>query len=47
MHIRQAPLNPIVIEGEILVIESQEMKNGGVEIVPRQFLENFSAGFDA
>src|ERR1051325_4404380 len=35
LHVRQATLHAIVLEGELLVIEAEEVEDGGVEVVER------------
>ena len=34
-HIRQSPLHAVVLEGEALVVEAEEVEDGGVEVVER------------
>lgn len=34
MHIGQSPLDAVVIESEAAVVDSQEMQDGGMEVVP-------------
>ena len=36
MHIRQAAFDPIVIKGQGLVVHSQKVQDGGMEIMPVQ-----------
>jgi hypothetical protein len=34
VHVRQAPMDPIVIKGETLMINAKEVQDGGVKVVP-------------
>ena len=33
MHIRETALDPVVLEGQSFVVETEEMKDGGIEVV--------------
>ena len=33
MHVRQAPLNAVVVEGQLPVIDPQQVQRGGVQVV--------------
>ena len=34
LHVGQSPLDAVVIESEAAVVDSQEMQDGGMEVVP-------------
>lgn len=34
MHIGQSPMDPVVVVGQLCVIDPKEVQDGGMEVVP-------------
>ena len=40
MHVSQAPLDPVVIKTQALVVEAQDVKDSSIEVVDRDLVLN-------